>query len=384
MGPGGQEHRRTQRCVHMDADSSKRVCAGCGEAMPAAEGWHKCSKCKAPVHSHITCSKVHSDPCDERSHICDSCFVGSKEQPGSPTSASSPEKVAAAGMLLSLAATASGEDAARKSAAASKTSDVGIRTSLIASQGTSGTASSCSRPVIISQPGQTREHARHTPRTESGMCKPPPVGADWTWNPLIIGADGAEAGPNGIATVCKETDASYVPNRGHCSVHEQRNVQQNKHNVFTGESKQKEEMAVTVTSMMEKVKNHSVTVPLATLGKRMIADYLHDKGQEDAKKWFERHHQHHKWTLIEMNDGTDAGGGVPCHANAIARTNLQQKKDAKWERQKVLQFAQSQAEQVSQLSMNDLSFGDKMPRGYISRNLGRDPRRLETTRKCGL
>ena len=76
MGPGGQEHRRTQRCVHMDADSSKRVCAGCGEAMPAAEGWHKCSKCKAPVHSHITCSKVHSDPCDEESHICDSCFVG--------------------------------------------------------------------------------------------------------------------------------------------------------------------------------------------------------------------------------------------------------------------------------------------------------------------
>ena len=61
-----------------------------------------------------------------------------------------------------------------------------------------------------------------------------------------------------------------------------------------------------------------------------------------------------------MNDGTDAGGGVPCHANAIERTNLQQKKDAKWERQKVLQFAQSQAEQVSQLSMNDLSFGDKI------------------------
>ena len=122
---------------------------------------------------------------------------------------------------------------------------------------------------------------------------------------------------------------------------------------------------MTVTSMMEKVKNHSVTVPLATLGKRMIADYLHDKGQEDAKNWFEKHHQHHKWTLIEMNEGTDAGGGVPCHANAIERTNLQQKKDAKWERQKVLQFVQSQAEQVSQLSMSDLSFGDKMPRGYI-------------------
>ena len=234
---------------------------------------------------------MHSDPCHEESHICDSCFVGSKEQPGSPTSASSPGEVAAAGMLLSLAAAASGEDAARKSAAASETSDVGIRTSLIASQGTSGTASSCSRPVIISQSGQTREHARHTPRTESGMYKPPPVGADWTWNPRIIGADGAEDGPNGIATVCKETDASYDPKRGHCSVHVERAVQQNKHNVFTGETQQKEEMASTVTSMMEKVKNHSVTEPLAKLGKRMIADYLHDKGQEGAKAWFEKYHQ---------------------------------------------------------------------------------------------
>ena len=43
-------------------------------------------------------------------------------------------------------------------------------------------------------------------------------------------------------------------------------------------------------------------MPLATLGKRMIADYLNDKGQEDAKNWFEKHHQHHKWTLIEMNE----------------------------------------------------------------------------------
>ena len=332
--------------------------------MPEAECWHNCSKCKASVHAHLTCTKVHSDPSHEESHICDSCFVGSKQQPGTPIPASSPAKIAAAGVLLSLAA-GSGDDAARKSADSSKTSDVGIRTSLIASQGTSGTASSCSRPVIISQPGQTREHARHTPRTESGMYKPPPVGADWTWNPPIIGADGAEAGPNGIATVCKETDASYVPNRGYCSVHEQRAVQQNKHNVFTGETEQKEEMAVTVTSMMEKVKNHSVTVPLAKLGKRMIADYLHEEGQEDAKKWFEKHHQHHKWTLIEMNDGTDAGGGVPCQANGIDRMNLQQKKDRNWEREKVLQFVQSHAEQVSQLSMNDLSFGDKMPRGYI-------------------
>ena len=261
---------------------------------------------------------------------------------------------AAAHALLSLA-TGSADDAESESATSSKTQD------------DVGTASLCSRPVIISQPGQSRMHARHTPRTETGMYNPPPVGTDWTWNPDIIGADGAEAGPNGINSVCKETDASYDPKRGHCSVHVERAVQQNKHNVFTGETQQKEEMASTVTSMMEKVKNHSVTEPLAKLGKRMIADYLHDKGQEGAKAWFEKYHQPHKWTLIEMNDATDAGGGVPCQANGIERMNLQQKKDRNWEREKVLQFVQSHADQVSQLSMSDLIFGHNMPRGYTQK-----------------
>ena len=130
---------------------------------------------------------------------------------------------AAAHALLSLA-TGSADDAESESATSSKTQD------------DVGTASLCSRPVIISQPGQSRMHARHTPRTETGMYNPPPVGTDWTWNPDIIGADGAEAGPNGIDSVCKETDASYDPKRGHCSVHVERAVQQNKHNVFTGET----------------------------------------------------------------------------------------------------------------------------------------------------
>ena len=112
--PARQERRTTQRCVHMETQApSQRVCAGCGEAM-RAECWHKCSKCKAWVHTHITCSKVHSVPSDEESHICESCFVGSKKQLGSPIPASSPGKIAAAGMLMSLAA-GSGDDATRES-----------------------------------------------------------------------------------------------------------------------------------------------------------------------------------------------------------------------------------------------------------------------------
>ena len=60
--PARQERRTTQRCVHMETQApSQRVCAGCGEAM-RAECWHKCSKCKAWVHTHITCSRWKGTP----------------------------------------------------------------------------------------------------------------------------------------------------------------------------------------------------------------------------------------------------------------------------------------------------------------------------------
>ena len=62
-----------------------------------------------------------------------------------------------------------------------------------------------------------REHDRDTPRTQ--LLMPPPTGSTWTWTPTVIGADGADAGPNGILEVVSETVDVYCPVRGHCSVH---------------------------------------------------------------------------------------------------------------------------------------------------------------------
>ena len=50
-----------------------------------------------------------------------------------------------------------------------------------------------------------RGHARDTPRTQ--LLMPPPMGSTWTWTPAVIGADGVDAGPNGIMAVVSETVA---------------------------------------------------------------------------------------------------------------------------------------------------------------------------------
>ena len=207
-----------------------------------------------------------------------------------------------------------------------------------------------------------RGHARDTPRTQ--VLMPPPTGSTWSWTPLVIGADGAEAGPNGIMTVVSETLDGYCPVRGHCSVHVKRNMQQNKHKVLEGEPSEKEKIANTLCSMMEQVKCHSMTIALAELGKRMIADHLEVIGQGAAKDWYVKHHQVTKWTLIELNANTEAGGGVPCHANGIERSNLQQKVDGEWKRISLTTLVQTQFDEVGQTSMDDSTFGDKMPKGY--------------------
>jgi hypothetical protein len=41
-----------------------------------------------------------------------------------------------------------------------------------------------------------RPHARDTPRAESDLLKPPPVGTKWHWQPAMCNADGTNAGPN--------------------------------------------------------------------------------------------------------------------------------------------------------------------------------------------
>ena len=211
-----------------------------------------------------------------------------------------------------------------------------------------------------------RPHARDTPRAESDLLKPPAVGTKWHWQPAMCNADGANAGPNGIRNVCLVTDPSYTHVRGHCSVHVKRDIHQQKHAVFEGSSEEVKEMANTVTAMIEMVKNHSTTVACADLGKQMIHDYLHDLGQLKAADYLARHHLRNKWTLVEMNDNTPAGGGVPCQSNAIERRNLDQKCRKEFKRSDTLTFLEYSAEDLEQQSMDDLTFGRLMPKGYIT------------------
>ena len=190
-----------------------------------------------------------------------------------------------------------------------------------------------------------RDHARDTPRTQ--VLMPPPRGSlTWTWTPAVIGADGADAGPNGILEVMSETVHDYDPVRGHCSVHVKRNMQQNKHKVLQGQASDKEKIANTICSMMEQVKCHSITLSLAELGKTMIAEHLDAIGQTQAKDWYVKHHQDTKWTLIELNANTEAGGGVPCQVNGVERSNLQQKVNEGWKRRGVTHFVQIQFGEV--------------------------------------
>jgi hypothetical protein len=83
-----------------------------------------------------------------------------------------------------------------------------------------------------------RPHARDTPRAESDLLKPPPVGTKWHWQPAMCNADGANAGPKRINNICLVTDPLYTHVRGHCSVHVKRDIQQQRHAVFEGSSEE--------------------------------------------------------------------------------------------------------------------------------------------------
>ncbi len=97
----------------------------------------------------------------------------------------------------------------------------------------------------------SRPHARHTTRDAADLLQPPPRGTTWQWQPTHINADGANAGPNGITRVLEEADSAAAEParkrlRGHCHVHVKRDVQQNKHRVFNGESDEQKATANTV------------------------------------------------------------------------------------------------------------------------------------------
>ena len=58
--------------------------------------------------------------------------------------------------------------------------------------------------------------------------------------------------------------------------------------------------------------------------------------------------------------------GVPCHSNAIERKNLTQKDRREWKRSGVVNFVVECMDDLEQQSMDDLDFGAKMPRGWVT------------------
>jgi hypothetical protein len=184
----------------------------------------------------------------------------------------------------------------------------------------------------------------------------------------VITADGAQAGPNAITTVCIEADSTYAPTRGHCHVHLKRDVQKNKFDLFKvscEDSNEVKEQAQKTTYRMELVKSHSITQAGALLGKQMIVSGLRDEGHEKAADYIEAMHDK-KWTLVEMNVDTAGGGGVPCHQNSIERQNLEQKDRKDFKRAKVIPFLDHAVKDLAQCSMDDWKFGSDMPTGYTT------------------
>jgi len=224
-----------------------------------------------------------------------------------------------------------------------------------------------SRP-FIAPTAPPRPHLRHTPRPDSELLEPPAEGSAWTWNPEIVNADGANAAPNAVRNVCQEENSEHSILRGHCSVHQQRLIQQNKYQIFPGVDRAEAmQMAEQLSAWMESVKCHSTSAATAHHGKVMLQHHLHSlpehKG-EIASKYFAEHQVPYKWTLIEMNEGTPAGGGVPCQSNPIERRNLGQKQEDGHKRHGLHKFLYRQAIALQQLSAEDLEFGARMPRGY--------------------
>ena len=325
-------------------------CAGCKgtDHMAAKDNFHKCRVCTQPVHSYIVCQFVHQGE-EEGHHVCEACHT---VVDGKGKRAISPACLADAQLLVDVGSGGQG----RNSLAAGAKAPVQPAASIFHS------AARISKP---NQHGiQPRVAAVHTPRPQHALLQAPPVGTTWVWEPQIISADGADAGPNGVIDTVRQGNAAYNPLRGHCSVHKQRNVQQNRTKIFQGDHDEKESKSSALTTLMEQVKAHSITVSLAQLGKRKITEHLEETDGEESATYFRKHHQDDKWTLAEMNEDTAAGGGVPVTSAGIERNNLEQKVDHGWKRVKVIPFMQQHAEQLGQKSMDDLQFGLKMPRGY--------------------
>ena len=95
-------------------------------------------------------------------------------------------------------------------------------------------------PEAVPRPGKPQEHmtpllaALFTPR-EDLLPPPPKDGPLFSFKPQRIGADSAQAGPNGIISGCTLAKGTYTV--GMCSVHIGRAILTNKHQYFKKKGK---------------------------------------------------------------------------------------------------------------------------------------------------
>ena len=166
--------------------------------------------------------------------------------------------------------------------------------------------------AIVTTVQQPFLHARDKPRAAEDLFDPPPSGTVWEYSPFHVNADGADAGPKAIKEVCLETNEAYEQNRGHCSVHEQRNVQQKKYEIFNGDSDAQKRSASVVNAMLEQVKDHSTFEAHSKEGKRLLTEHLERNGERAAAAYLQQNHLKHKNTLAEMNAPSLRAKGEVC------------------------------------------------------------------------
>ena len=131
-----------------------------------------------------------------------------------------------------------------------------------------------------------------TPRPKL-LAPPLPAAAPWELKPRRIGADAAQAGPNGAAEGCGLQPGSW--NSLMCSVHVERNITKGKH--YFNDPGNAGKMNVDI----ERLKNNSITVDLAVQGKKLLVIKYKAEKEGRAAVYFESQWQDKKWTYAEAN-----------------------------------------------------------------------------------
>ena len=221
----------------------------------------------------------------------------------------------------------------------------------------------CQQAVSDSRSAGPIKSAHVTERAHY-LSPPPASGPSWQWGSaegLIINSDSAEAGPNGI----KEAFPATKLRVGMCSVHIEAAIQRNAYSHFKNR-----ENAEIMGKDVESIRCHSLTSELAREGIRLMLEKQEALGEKyDGVPYFCKEWSNRIWTYAEMNEPLVSNknivkGGVPTQSNALERHNLAQKERKQFKRQRLVDYMSWAFHDLEQISMNDLTFGQHMARGY--------------------